>query len=58
MRFLNHGSGNNRTVLKHVFQIYQVTVMLLLCKVIRIMKMNNAGLVRIHYLFWQQNTIG
>ena len=57
MRLLDHGAGNNSAILEHIFQVYQVTVMFLLCKVIGIVKMNDSGPVCFHDFFRKQDTV-
>ena len=56
MGLFNHGLTDNSTVLKHILQIDQITVMLLLGEIIGIMKMNNALLVSLHDLLRQKYT--
>ena len=45
---LNHGLGNNCTVLQHIFQIDQTAVMHMLCIIICIMEVNDAFFMSFH----------
>ena len=58
MWFLDQSLADNGSILKHVFQVNQITVMLFLCKIIRIVEMNNSFLMRFHNLIRKQNTSG
>ena len=56
MRLLDQRAGNDRAVLEHVLQIYKVAVVHMLCKVIRVMEVDDAGLVRFDDFARQQDT--
>ena len=58
LRLVNKGLADYRPVLKHVLQIYQITVVHMLCKIIRIMKMNQPLLIRLHDLRGQKKPSG
>ena len=58
VRLFDQCFTDNRAVLKHILQIDKVTVVLPLCKIIRIMEMDNALLMGSHDLLWQQHTAG
>ena len=49
---------DNRTILEHIFQIDQITVMLSLSKIIGIMKMNDSFLMGSYDLLWKKHTAG
>ncbi len=55
---LDHCFADNSTVLQHILQIYQTAVMHVLRKIIGIMEMNNASLMRICDIMRQQKTGG
>ena len=46
----DHGLGNDSAVLKHVLQVHQVAVMLLLREIIGIMEMDDAFFMGCHNL--------
>ena len=56
MRFFDHCLADDRSVLKHVFEIDQIAVMFFLCIIIGVVKMNDSLIVRIHNFFRQQQT--
>ena len=49
---------DNSSILKHILQINQITVVHVLCKIIRIMEMNQPLLVRLYNILWKQQTSG
>ena len=53
MRFFDQRIADDRTVLEHIFQIHQITIVFLLRIIIRIMKMYDPFLMGIHDLFRQ-----
>ena len=53
---LNHGAGNDGAVFQHVFQIHQIAVMHSLGVIVRVMEVNNAGVVGVHDFFRQQHS--
>ena len=55
MRLFNERSGNNRSVLQHIFQIYQVAVMHVLRKVIGVVEVDNALFVRLYHIFGKKD---
>ena len=52
MRFFNQCIIYNSSILQHIFQIPQVTVVHVLCKIICIMKMNDTCSVSFHDIMW------
>ena len=56
MRFLNHRFADHRSVLKHILQVDQITVMFLLCKIIHIMEMDDSFFMCTYNLFRQKDT--
>ena len=58
MGLLDHGAGDDGAVLQHIVQIHQVAVVHMLGKVVGVMEMDNALIVRIHDLLGQQNAVG
>ncbi len=58
MRLRDHGLGNHRTVLQHILEVHQITVVLLLGKIVRIMKMNDSLIMRIHNILRKKDTAG
>ena len=57
VRLLNLGTGNDRTVLQHILQIDQITVVLLLCIVVGIMEMNNTFFMRLYNILRKKQTL-
>ena len=55
MGLFNERSGNNRSVLQHVFQIYQVAVVHVLRKVIGVVEVDNALFVRLYHIFGKKD---
>ena len=47
---------DHSTILKHVLQIDQITVMFSLCKIVRIMKMDDSFFMSTNDLIWQKDT--
>ena len=45
VRLLDHGLADDGAVLQHILQVDQVTVVLLLCEIVRIMEMDDSGLM-------------
>ena len=45
MRLFNIGAGNDGAVLQHVLQIHQIAVVHMLGIIVRVMEMDDAGLV-------------
>ena len=58
MRFFNHGVGNNRTVLEHIFQIDQIAVVHVLCEIVGVVEVDDTLFMRFDNIFGQQNTLG
>ena len=58
MRFFDHGAGNNRAILQHIFQVHQVAVMHVLGKIIGVMEVDDALLMGLHNILGQQNALG
>ena len=58
MRLLNQGAGNDGTVLQHIFQIYQVAVVHMLRIVVRVVEVDDTGLVGGHDLLGQEDAAG
>ena len=50
MWFLNKSLAYNRSILEHILKIDQITVMHVLCIVVRIMEMYYSLLIRLHNL--------
>ena len=50
----NHGFADYCTVLKHILQIDQITVVLLLSIIVCIMEMDNSCLMSLYNLLWQK----
>ena len=58
MGLLDQGTGNDGAVLQHVIQIDQIAVVHMLCIVVSIMEMDDAGFVGIHNVLGHQDTAG
>ena len=58
VRLLDHRLTDHSAILQHILQIDQVAVVLLLCKIVGIMEMDDAFLMRADDLLWQQHTLG
>ena len=58
VRLFNQGFADYRSVLQHILQVDQVTVVLLLGKIIGIMEMDDACLVGADNFFRKENTAG
>ena len=58
VRLLDHRFTDHSAILQHILQIDQVAVVLLLCKIVGIMEMDDAFLMRADDLLWQQHTLG
>ena len=58
MRLLDHRLTDHSAILQHILQIDQVAVVLLLCKIVGIMEMDDAFLMRADDLLRQQHTLG
>ena len=54
----NPGLADHGSVLQHILQVYQVTVVHVLGKVIRIMEMDDPLLVRLHDILGKKHTLG
>ena len=57
VRLFNHGLRNHRSVLEHIFQVDEIAVMFFLRIVIRVMKMDNPLLMRMHDIFRKEQTL-
>ena len=55
---IDHSLADHRSILKHVLQVNEVTVMLSLSKIVRIMKMNDPLFVCLYNIRWKQQTAG
>ena len=58
VRPLYKGAGYNGAVLQHVLKVHKVAVMHMLGKIVRIVEMDNAFVVRFNYFLWQQYAVG
>ena len=56
MWFLDQCLTDHRSILKHIFQVDQITVMFSLCKIVRIMKMDDSFFMSTNDLIWQKDT--
>ena len=56
VRLLDHRLTDHSTILQHILQIDQVAVVLLLCKIVGIMEMDDSFLMRADDLLRQQHT--
>ena len=56
--FFDHCLTDDSSVLKHIFQIDQITVVLFLCKIIWIMEMNDSLFMCFYNLFRKKYTLG
>ena len=54
----NHRAADNGAVLKHIFQIYKITVVHMLRKVIGVMEMNQPVFMRLHNILRQKDSLG
>ena len=57
MRTLNHGAGDNRSVLQHILQIDKAAVMHVLCEVIRVMEVDDALTMGFHDVLRKENAL-
>ncbi len=57
VRLFDHRLGNDRSVLKHIFQIDQAAVVHVLGKIVRIMEMDDPFFVRFHDVCRKQETL-
>ena len=55
MGLFDEGTGNHSTILQHIFQVYQITVVHMLSIIIRIMEMDNACLMGLYNILGQQD---
>ena len=58
MRLFDHGAADDRPVLEHILQIYQIAVMHVLGEVVRVVEMDDALFVRLHDIRRQEQTHG
>ena len=58
MRLINRRFGDDRAVFQHVFQVHEAAVVHRLSKIVRIMKMDDAFLMRIDDILRQQESAG
>ena len=58
MGLLDQGAGDDGAVLQHVLQIHQIAVVHMLGIIVRVMEMDDAGLVGVHHFLGKQNTTG
>ena len=58
MRLLDQRSRDNGAVLQHILKVYQVAVMHMLSKIIRIMKMDNSFLMRLNDVGGKEQPLG
>ena len=58
MRSFDKRAGNDRTVLEHILQIYKVTVMHMLGKIVRIVEMDDTFIMGIYDFLGKQYAIG
>ena len=58
MRLLDHGAGDHGAVLQHILEIHEITVVLTLCEVIRIMEVDDALAVCLRDLLREKHTVG
>ena len=58
VRLLNQRFADHSAILQHILQVDQITVVFFLCKIIRIMEMNDSLLMRFHDLLRQKHTSG
>ena len=58
MRLLDEGAGNDGAVLEHVLQIHQIAVVHVLGIVVRIVEVDDAGLVGGDHFLGQQDALG
>ena len=54
----NHSFADYRTILKHILQIDQVAVVLLLSIIVCVMEMDNSCLMSLYNLLWQKYPVG
>ena len=58
MGLLDKSTADNGTILQHILQIDQITVVHMLGKIIRVVKMDDALLMGLHDIRRKQNTAG
>ena len=58
VRLLDHGAGDHGAVLQHILEIHEITVVLTLCEVIRIMEVDDALAVCLRDLLREKHTVG
>ena len=58
MGLLDQGAGDDGAVLQHVLQIHQIAVVHMLGIIVRVMEMDDAGLVGVHHFLGKQDTTG
>ena len=58
MGLFNHGAGDDGAVLQHVLQVYQVAIVHVLGVIVRVVEVDDAGLMGLHDFFGQQNPPG
>ena len=58
VRLFDHGLADDGTILQHVFQIDEVTVVLALGEIVSVVEMDDALLVRFHDLLREQQAAG
>ena len=58
MGLLDQRLADDRSILQHVLQVDQVAVMLLLCKIIGVVKMNDSLFMGTHDFFRKQHAFG
>ena len=56
MRLFDKSTSNNSTVLEHIFQITETTIIFLIGKVVAVMEVNYAQFVGIYDIFGKQNS--
>ena len=58
MRFFDHSTGDNSSVLQHIFQVDQIAVVHMLCEVVGVMKVDDSFLVRLDDVSREQQSFG
>ena len=58
VRLLDHGLTDHCSVLQHILKVDEVTVVLLLSVVVRIMEMYDSGLMCLNYILRQKHSLG
>ena len=56
MWLFNHCTADHGSVLKHILQIHKITVVHMLCIIVRIMEVDDSFSVCLHNIMWEKHS--